>query len=74
MKVSEDGIHCERSRVCSHTPADTKDFQTVNQVVDVLKEGDMDVTGFLDAFCWGNRLIIVNPTVGHARTSLIHRL
>ena len=34
----------------------------------------MDVTGFLDALCWGNRLTVANPTVGHARTSLIHRL
>ena len=41
-----------------HVPAathvDLTDFQTVKRVLDVLKEGRMDVAGFLDALCWGN--------------------
>ena len=32
----------------------------------------MDVAGFLDALCWGNQPAVVDPTVRHARTSLMH--
>ena len=55
----------------SHPPVETANFQTVSRVLDVLKEGEMDVAGFLDALCWGNQPAVVNPTVRHARTSLM---
>ena len=42
---------------------DTKDFQTVNRVPNVLKDGKMDIAGFLDALCQGNQMEIVDPTV-----------
>jgi hypothetical protein len=39
----------------NYVAADTRtvatDFWTVNQVLDVLKVGEMDVVGFLDALC-----------------------
>ena len=47
-------------------------FQMVSRVLDVLKEGKIDVAGLLDTLCWGNQLAVVNPTVRHARTSLMH--
>ena len=57
----------------SHTPVDTKDFhKTVNRVLDVLKDGKMDIARFLDALCWGNRMAIVDPTVRYTRTSLMN--
>ena len=59
-----------------HVPVDMDkniaDFQTVKRVLDVLKEGRMDVAGFLDALCWGNRLAIADPSTRSARTSLTH--
>ena len=32
----------------------------------------MDVAGFLDALCWGNKPAIVDPTAKYARTGLMH--
>ena len=50
---------------------DTVNFQSVSWALDVLKEGKMDVGGFLDALCWGNQLAVMDPTVRHTRTSLM---
>ena len=59
-----------------HVPADIDmdlaDFQTVKRVLDVLKEGGMDVAGFLDTLCWGNQLAIADPSMRSTRTSLTH--
>jgi hypothetical protein len=41
------------NQIASDVSADAVDFQTVGWVLDVLKEGEMDVVGFLDASCWG---------------------
>ena len=32
----------------------------------------MDVAGFLDTLCWGNKPAIVDPTAKYARTGLMH--
>ena len=48
------------------------DLQTVKQVLCILKEGGMDVVGFLDALCWGNPLAVKDPTPRSARTILMH--
>jgi hypothetical protein len=48
------------------------ELQTVKRVLQVLKEGRMDVVGFLDALCWGNSLAVMDPTTRSARTSLTH--
>ena len=68
----EDRLLDRRDHVAFDTHADTVDFQTVKWVLDVLKEGRMDVCGFLNALCWGNRLAITDPTTRSARTSLTH--
>jgi hypothetical protein len=52
--------------------ADIADLQTLKRVLGVLKEGKMDVAGFLDALCWGNRPAIADPTVKAAGTILTH--
>ena len=62
----------ENHAVSHPLPVETANFQTVSRVLDVLKEGKMDVAGFLDALCWGNQPAVVNPTARHARTSLMH--
>ena len=49
-----------------------RELETVKRVLDVLKEGGMDVVGFLGALCWGNLLAVTDPTVRAARTSLTH--
>ena len=51
---------------------DFENFQTVKRVLEVLKEGRMDVAGFLNALCWGNRLAITDPITRSARTHLTH--
>ena len=60
----------------NHVPvdmhADNTDFQTVTRVLDVLKEGRMDVAGFLDTLCWGNQLAVTDPNTRSARTSLTY--
>ena len=48
------------------------ELETVKRVLDVMKEGGMDVIGFLDALCWGNLPAVTDPTVRAARTSLTH--
>ena len=68
----EDGLSDRRDHVAVDTHADTADFQTVKRVLDVLKEGRMDVCGFLNALCWGNRLAVTDPTTRSARTNLTH--
>jgi hypothetical protein len=60
------------NRIAAGASAGAADFQTVNRVLDVLKEGEMDVVGFLDALCWGNELAIADPTMRTARTNLLH--
>ena len=54
------------------TSAEFMDLQTVKHVLHVLKEGGMDVVGFLDALCWGNSVAVADPTIRSARTSLTH--
>ena len=44
----------------------------MKRVLDVLKEGKMDVAGFLDTLCWGNQSAIADPVVKAARTKLTH--
>lgn len=51
---------------------DLANFEMVKRILDVLKEGGMDVAGFLDALCWGNQPAIADPTMRSARTSLTH--
>ena len=46
------------------------DLQMVKCVLDILKDGGMDIVGFLDALSWGNQLAIVDPYTKAARTSL----
>ena len=60
------------NQIAADVSAVAIDFQTVSRVLDVLKEGEMDVVGFLDALCWGNKLAIADPTTKGARTSLLH--
>ena len=48
--------------------ADTVDFQAVNQVLGVSKEGGLDVVQFLDALCWGNKAV-VDPATRSVRTN-----
>ena len=59
------------NRGVSHPSTDTANFQMVSRVLDVL-EGKKDVAGFLDALCWGNQPAVVDPTMRHARISLMH--
>ena len=61
-----------RNRGTNNEQADIADLRTLKRVLDVLKEGGMDVAGFLDALCWGNPLAIVDPIVKSARTRLTH--
>jgi len=44
----------QENRVPVVTHEDLANFETVKRILDVLKEGGMDVAGFLDALCWGN--------------------
>jgi len=72
-REGEDGSSDQpRNRVPNSAHTDATDFQTLKRVLDVLKEGRMDVAGFLDALCWGNPLATVDPTTRSARTSLTH--
>ena len=48
------------------------ELETVKCVPDILKEGGMDVVGFLDALCWDNQLATANATIRAARTSLVY--
>ena len=52
--------------------SESGDLRTVTHVLDVLKDGNMDVVGFLDALCWGNQMVIADPYSKAARTSLTH--
>ena len=52
--------------------SESADLRTVKRVLDVLKDGDMDVVGFLDALCWGNQMAITDQSTKAARTSLTH--
>ena len=52
--------------------SESADLQTVTRALDVLKDGNMDVVGFLDALCWGNKMAIADPYTKAARTSLTH--
>ena len=60
------------SRVTAPANVGITEFQTVSRVLRVLKEGGMDVVGFLDALCWGNQSAIVDPIAKSARTNLMH--
>jgi len=62
----------QENRVPVVTHEELADFETVKRVLDVLKEGRMDVAGFLDALCWGNQPAITDPSTRSARTSLTH--
>jgi len=62
----------QENRVPVVTHEDLAKFETVKRVLDVLKEGGMDVAGFLDALCWGNQPAIADPTTRSARTNLTH--
>ncbi|KAF9784435.1 hypothetical protein BJ322DRAFT_1021189 [Thelephora terrestris] len=59
-----------------HTLTDMRteaaNFQTLKQALDVLREGEMDVVGFLDVLCWGYRFAIADLTTKSARTNLMH--
>ena len=65
-------LHQQGNHAPVDTPADLANFETVKRVLQALKDGEMDVAGFLDALCWGNRLAVADPTTGSARTSLTH--
>ena len=52
--------------------ARSAELQTVKKVLQVLRDGKMDVVGFLDALCWGNPLAITDSTTRTARTCLTH--
>ena len=41
------------NQIAADVSVDAAGFQTIDQVLDVPKEGGMDVVGFLDASCWG---------------------
>src|SRR3977135_1626861 len=60
------------NRVAAHAETDIEDFRTVKRVLKVLKEGGMDVGGFLDALSWGNQSAVADPTTRQARTNLMH--
>jgi len=67
---SDGSLDQQENRVPVFTHEDLANFETVKRALDVLKEGEMDVAGFLDALCWGNQLVIADPTMRSARTSL----
>ena len=67
-----EGGRASDQRVPISEQAKLTELETVKHVLDVLKEGGMDVVGFLDALCWGNLLAVTDPTVRAARTSLTH--
>ena len=55
----------------TNTRVEAANFQTLKRVLDVLKEGGMDVVEFLDALCWGNQLAVADITAKAARTNLM---
>jgi hypothetical protein len=59
-------------QVLADASAEFTELQTVRRVLQVLKEGRMDVVGFLNALWWGHSLAITDPTTRSARTSLTH--
>ena len=62
QEETEGGDHQRGNHAPVDTPTDLANFETVKRVLQVLKEGEMDVAGFLDALCWGNRLAVADPT------------
>ena len=52
--------------------SESTDLHTVKRVLEVLNDGRMDVAGFLDALCWGNRLAVTDRVAKSARTNLMH--
>lgn len=66
------GDQSSNPQVLGDTSTEFTELQTVKRVLQVLKEGRMDVVGFLDALCWGNSLAITDPTTRSARTGLTH--
>ena len=71
-EMTEGGHTPSNRRVPVSVSEEFMEFQTVKQVLRVLKEGRMDVVGFLNALCWGNTLAVLDPTTRSARTSLTH--
>ena len=71
-RESAEGCRASDQQVPISEQAKLMELETVKRVLDVLKEGGMDVVGFLDALCWGNLLAVTDPTVRAARTSLTH--
>lgn len=59
-------------QIAADVSADAVDFQTVGRVLDVLKEGEMDMVRSLDALSWENRYATADPTTRDARTNLLH--
>ena len=47
-------------------------LHTVKRVLEVLNDGRMEVAGFLDALCWGNRLAVTDQVAKSARTNRMH--
>jgi len=58
-------------QVVAPTDIDATNFQIIKRVLGVLKEGGMDVVGFLDTLSWGNQMAIMDPTTKQARTNLM---
>ena len=71
-RESAEGCRASDQQVPISEQAKLMELETVKRVLDVLKEGGMDVVGFLDALCWENLLAVTDPTVRAARTSLTH--
>lgn len=71
-ETAEGGNAPTNQQVPVGTSTESTDLQTMKQVLHILKEGRMDVVGFLDALCWGNPLAVTDHTTRSARTSLTH--
>jgi len=50
---SDRSLDQQGNRIPVITHEDLADLETVKYALDVLKEGRMDVAGFLEALCWG---------------------
>ena len=47
------------------TDVGNMELQMIKQILDILKEGGLDVVGFLDTQSWGNLLAVKDPTKKH---------
>ena len=63
----DESLHQQRNHTPVDTQADSADVETVKRVWHVLGEEVMDILGFLNMVCWGNRLAVADPTTRFAR-------